>query len=463
MFFGGSSGTFPKLYDGWFKKTAQIEKDMIAGAKSALRTGKPVEISFFPVPNIDEVQFGTALNKAFGTEVAKDLGMGEYKPGSTIKTYLVQYSNVYWAKKLADGLGGTCWVATSDGLKKDPSVIKKPGKAKFCSLRKAETLEGIKKGDTVIVVAPGVRAEWASCEQRFKDNKLIFLNAPLSETYDLGGPLKGLEQGYYLKRISKGYVFRISPKPWEALLEKPEGGLEILGKYDDKPLLRDVAKVVRSESMQRFGIDRQEQQTLRAASSNWFAQFWRTNITDKNGDTLEAAKEKLKERLLMLVRCTERGISTSEEQRQDIDELIAALEPFNPNAKSVTSESLSALWVLEWTTEQEILFLMEKGLPWKPSGPVQQEIDVNAKTLSNKMIFGDDSLFEVFSSIDPDPSGPRVNFEFEACKLTYGGFTLPLPPVGKGWFESVYLDHDLRVTRDVRGDVTVLVKSQDQD
>ncbi len=30
----------------------------------------------------------------------------------------------------------------------------------------------------------------------------------------------------------------------------------------------------------------------------------------------------------------------------------------------------------------------------------------------------------------------------------------------QGWFESVYLDQDLRVTRDVRGDVTVLVKSQ---
>lgn len=37
MFFGGSSGVFPKLYDGWFKKTGQIEKDMIAGAKSAFR------------------------------------------------------------------------------------------------------------------------------------------------------------------------------------------------------------------------------------------------------------------------------------------------------------------------------------------------------------------------------------------------------------------------------------------
>lgn len=30
----------------------------------------------------------------------------------------------------------------------------------------------------------------------------------------------------------------------------------------------------------------------------------------------------------------------------------------------------------------------------------------------------------------------------------------------QGWFESVYLDEDFRVTRDVRGDVTVLVKGQ---
>lgn len=37
MFFGGPSGTMPKLYDGWFKKTQQIQKDIVAGAKSALR------------------------------------------------------------------------------------------------------------------------------------------------------------------------------------------------------------------------------------------------------------------------------------------------------------------------------------------------------------------------------------------------------------------------------------------
>jgi len=40
------------------------------------------------------------------------------------------------------------------------------------SNRKPETLEGIKKGDTVIVVAPGPRAEWESCAQRFKEQKV---------------------------------------------------------------------------------------------------------------------------------------------------------------------------------------------------------------------------------------------------------------------------------------------------
>lgn len=37
MFFGGPSGSMPKLYDGWFKKTQQIQKDIVAGAKSAMR------------------------------------------------------------------------------------------------------------------------------------------------------------------------------------------------------------------------------------------------------------------------------------------------------------------------------------------------------------------------------------------------------------------------------------------
>lgn len=37
MFFGSSSGVMPKLYDGWFKKTGQIQKDIVACTKSVLK------------------------------------------------------------------------------------------------------------------------------------------------------------------------------------------------------------------------------------------------------------------------------------------------------------------------------------------------------------------------------------------------------------------------------------------
>lgn len=92
----------------------------------------------------------------------------------------------------------------------------------------------------------------------------------------------------------------------------------------------------------------------------------------------------------------------------------------NPNADSVTSENLSALWTLEWTTEREILFLMENGLPGQPSGPVRQKIDVDAKTLSNIMLFGKDSLFEVASTIDPEVSITRsISTIVVACPMPH--------------------------------------------
>ena len=47
MFFGGPSGVMPKLYDAWFKKTRQIEKDIVASAKSALRCDSyPIVVIF---------------------------------------------------------------------------------------------------------------------------------------------------------------------------------------------------------------------------------------------------------------------------------------------------------------------------------------------------------------------------------------------------------------------------------
>ena len=35
---------------------------------------------------------------------------------------------------------------------------------------------------------------------------------------------------------------------------------------------------------------------------------------------------------------------------------------------------------------------------------------------------------------------------------------LPLPPVGSGWFDVLYVDEELRVCRDSRGDLQVCAR-----
>ncbi|KAJ1485177.1 hypothetical protein T484DRAFT_1794805 [Baffinella frigidus] len=59
-------------------------------------------------------------------------------------------------------------------------------------------------------------------------------------TYELGGPDKEAEQVYFLKRISKGWVFRQYPGPWQALVERPDGSVQVLATYDQRPLLRET-------------------------------------------------------------------------------------------------------------------------------------------------------------------------------------------------------------------------------
>ena len=59
---------------------------------------------------------------------------------------------------------------------------------------------------------------------------------------------------------------------------------------------------------------------------------------------------------------------------------------------------------------------------------------------------------------DLDAAGVRFNFAFSSCSLRWRGYDIPLPPVGKGWGDLLYLDDDLRVQRDVRGDLLIATK-----
>jgi len=104
-----------------------------------------------------------------------------------------------------------------------------------------------------------------------------------------------------------------------------------------------------------------------------------------------------------------------------------------------------------WTTEKEINFFLNVGL----SNDVTQTIA--GDTLQNNIAFANGGCFGVEGRLEVDPEkGQRTIFAFESATLDLGRWgKYRLPPVGSGWFDTVYLDDDLRVDVNSRDDILV--------
>jgi hypothetical protein len=259
-FIDGGKG-MPKLYDGWFNE--QVAKQASTSVSKAIAAGKKnIEVNFPPVPNVEEVKFGTPLNQKFGQKiVAKDLQfIGGYTPGSEISRNLIAYSNIYWAKKIATAAKGgplgskPVGVITSERvLFSDVKNIGDISRVGVTMSQKARK-EG-RNGETIICVNPGGEEQWGRLVSAHGSPgaPFVVLNNAFSTSYDVGNK-KGFEEAYYLKRVSKGWIYRAFPGPWEAYLETPNGGVELLTSYKTKPSLRDVSAAVREESFKRYAI-----------------------------------------------------------------------------------------------------------------------------------------------------------------------------------------------------------------
>lgn len=65
---------------------------------------------------------------------------------------------------------------------------------------------------------------------------------------------------------------------------------------------------------------------------------------------------------------------------------------------------------------------------------------------------------QVGSTCEPSAIGNKVNFRFESCEAKWKDVKVPLPPVGAGWFEVMYIDDEIRCCRDSRGDLQVCTR-----
>ena len=247
----------PKLYDSYFND--QISKQAATAVSKAIAAGKKnIQVEFPPVPNVEEVKFGTPLNQKFGKKIAPDLRM-KYVPGSNLSRNLVAYANIYWAKRLAGalkgGIGGKVGVLSAEQINfsdvKNMGDLSRSGKINSDKARK----EG-RNGESIICINPGGEETWARLVSAHGQPNCPFvvMNNSYSTSYDLGNR-KGFEEAYFLKRISKGFVFRAFPGPWEAYLEKPDGSVELLESYKTKPKLREVSEIVRETSFKRYAIN----------------------------------------------------------------------------------------------------------------------------------------------------------------------------------------------------------------
>ncbi|CAN1182922.1 Probable plastid-lipid-associated protein 11, chloroplastic [Linum perenne] len=111
---------------------------------------------------------------------------------------------------------------------------------------------------------------------------------------------------------------------------------------------------------------------------------------------------------------------------------------------------------LMWTTEKEQLFIIDKaGLVGTKAGDVLQVIDVEKGILNNVITFPPHGVFFVRSTIQV-ASSQRVDFRFTSAVLRGRNWEVLLPPFGQGWFETVYLDDEIRVAKDIRNDYLVV-------
>jgi len=154
---------------------------------------------------------------------------------------------------------------------------------------------------------------------------------------------------------------------------------------------------------------------------------------------------------------SQRGAAGAPGDRAEVEALVDELAALGEGRATTTPAALSARWRLVWTSEQETLFIINIARFFGTSaGDVYQIVDIDAGSLQNVITFPPEGAFVVESTAAAE--GPqRTAFGFTGAALVLpGGRELRLPPVGKGWFDTLYSDGELRVARDSRGDTLIV-------
>ena len=175
-------------------------------------------------------------------------------------------------------------------------------------------------------------------------------------------------------------------------------------------------------------------------------------LKSQKSDPNSGRRDEIKAQLLDVC-CSSDNSRTASENRQEIEKLMDLLRPLSPVTDTATSPLLLRNWELIWTTEKEINWFLDTGF----SNYITQTIDENQK-LTNQIYFkkGGGSFGVVGKLENDEDSSIRTNFVFEEATLDLKRWGIyKFPPVGKGWFDTIYLDNTLRIDRNSRNDILI--------
>ena len=158
--------------------------------------------------------------------------------------------------------------------------------------------------------------------------------------------------------------------------------------------------------------------------------------------------------LLAQVECANKGLDKSN-QKEVLSSMGAIVErSLNSKGSTVNKRKLEGTWDLLYTTEKETLFFYKNGLFGAKCTYISQSIDLDSNLINNVISFDKGKEFSVLGAISVDDGAPkRINFKFTSASLKFSEkFKLAVPPVGEGWFDTLYVDDSYRISHDVRGD-----------
>jgi len=167
-------------------------------------------------------------------------------------------------------------------------------------------------------------------------------------------------------------------------------------------------------------------------------------------------RTKLKEEILSLAAATNRGLTETEEQAEEMQNLFAQLEKLSPTVNPITNKKskLNGDWSLDYTTSASILG--KGGAP--RIGPIIQNIDTTTLSAKNSEVvrYG---IVDVPRSVSAELSpvnGKLTDVQFKRFQLGPIGFNAP--ESFKGSLDITYLDDEVRLTRGDKGNIFVLTR-----